>query len=244
MITVICPKYTKREVFTGGQLMIQINAKKKVMKLVEIIFDISYLFTVLITAVLLYKTAEIGSLRWQFALMSFVLGVGDSFHLIPRIYAMADKNNRNHTVSLGIGKFITSITMTLFYLFLWEIGKIHYDIKVNPLLPLLIYGSAILRVALCFLPQNNWTDKNPPLKWAIIRNIPFFILGMTVMIIYLIGALLNGGSLSFLWLAILISFICYTPVVLYSSKNSKVGMLMLPKSCAYAAIVLMGFSIT
>ena len=57
------------------------------------------------------------------------------------------------------------------------------------------------------------------------------------------GALKNGGSLSFLWIAILISFACYMPVVLFSGRNPKVGMLMLPKSCAYAAIVLMGFSL-
>lgn len=224
--------------------MIQLNAKKKIMRWVETIFDLSYLFTVLITALLLYKTAEVGSLRWQFALMSFLLGVGDAFHLIPRIYAMADKKNHNHTVSLGIGKFITSITMTVFYLFLWEIGKKHYAINTHTYLSLLVYGLATLRVLLCFLPQNCWTKENSPLKWAIIRNIPFFILGMTVMVLYIVGAFQNGGSLSFVWLAILISYICYLPVVLFSGRNPKVGMLMLPKSCAYVFIVLMGFSIT
>ncbi len=224
--------------------MEQLNTKKKMMKWVEAIFDLSYLFIVLIAAGVLYKTAEIGSLRWQYALMSFVLGVGDSFHLIPRVYAMADRSERDHTVSLGIGKFITSITMTLFYLFLWEIGKSHYDFDANTYFSMIIYGAALLRVLLCVFPQNGWTEKNPPLKWAIIRNVPFFVLGMAVMLFYMIEAFKNGGNLSFVWIAILISFICYLPVVLFSGTNPKIGMLMLPKSCAYVAIVLMGFLLT
>ncbi len=221
----------------------QLIAKRKMMKWVETIFDLLYLLTVFIAAGLLYKNAGIGSLRWQYALMSFVLGIGDAFHLIPRIYAITDKKERNHTVSLGIGKFITSITMTLFYLFLWEIGKSYYYFNADSYLHIIVYGCAILRVLLCILPQNCWTAKKPPLKWAIIRNIPFFVLGMTVMIFYMTRAFINEGSLPFLWLAILVSFICYLPVVLFSGRNPKVGMLMLPKSCAYAAIVLMGFSL-
>lgn len=214
------------------------------MRTVETIFDLLYLSTVFIAAMLLYMTAEVGSLRWQYALMAFILGIGDASHLIPRIYAMVDKNDHNHTALLGIGKFIASITMTLFYIFLWEIGKVYYTFNANRLLSIIIYGSALLRIFLCVLPQNRWLDETPPLIWGIIRNVPFFILGMTVMLFYMIAAFKYGGSLSLLWLAILISFVCYLPVVLFSKTNPKVGMLMLPKSCAYAAIVLMGVSLT
>jgi hypothetical protein len=224
--------------------MMQHNTKRILMKWVETIFDFTYLFTVLIAALLLYKTAETGSLRWQYALMCFVLVAGDTFHLIPRIYALVDRKDYDHTVSLGIGKFITSITMTLFYLILWEINIRYYDFNGDRYLSFLVYGSATLRILLCVFPQNRWMDKNPPQKWAIIRNIPFFILGMAVMIFNMTEVFKNGGSLSFLWLAILISFACYLPVVLFSRTNPKVGMLMLPKSCAYIAIVLMGFSLT
>ena len=221
--------------------MTQNNSKKKIMIWVETIFDTSYLLTVLISAGILYYTAEIGSLRWQYSLMAFTLGIGDAFHLIPRIYSMVDRKKRDHTALLGIGKYVTSLTMTLFYLFLWDIGKNYYSFEVNMFYSVIVYGLALLRVLLCVLPQNRWLDKNPPFKWGIFRNIPFFILGMMVMVLYMIGSFRIGGNLSFLWLAILISFLCYLPVVLYSKKNPKIGMLMLPKSCAYVAIVLMGF---
>ena len=219
------------------------NAKKKTMKIVETIFDLSYLLTVLISALLLYITSEVGSLRLQYALMALTLGVGDAFHLVPRICSMADKKGRKYTSVLGVGKFVASITMTIFYIILWEIGKVYYIFNANIFFLTIIYGCALLRIILCILPQNRWQSANPPLIWGIIRNIPFLILGMTVMIFYLIGVINTGGSLAFIWFAILISFACYMPVVLFSQSHPKVGMLMLPKSCAYAAIVLMGFSL-
>lgn len=218
-------------------------AAKQVMRWIEPIFDIVYLLTVFIAGGLLYATAETGSLRWQYAVMALILGIGDSFHLIPRIYALTDKKGRDHTESLGRGKFITSITMTLFYLFLWEIGKGYYQFETGSLLSILVYSLAGLRILLCILPQNRWTDKNPPLQWAILRNIPFFLLGMIVMLLFMIGTIQSRGGLPFLWLAVLLSFAFYLPVVLFSGKNPKVGMLMLPKSCAYVAIVLMGFTL-
>ena len=220
------------------------NCRKSIMKWVEIIFDLSYLFTVFIAAVLLYITAEVGSLRWLYALMAFTLVCGDAFHLIPRIYLRLDPKERKYAISLGIGKFITSITMTIFYLFLLEIGKRYYELQFNLSISLMFYSLAVLRIFLCILPQNRWKEMNQPQKWAIYRNIPFVILGLFVMIVYMIGSIGYSGGLSHVWIAILISFFCYIPVVLYSKRYPKVGMLMLPKSCAYVAIVLMGFNIT
>ena len=221
----------------------EMSTKKNRIKWIEIVFDLTYLFIVLLSASLLYKNVEIGSVGWKFAIMSFLLGAGDSFHLIPRIFALIDSSDRDYTVSLGIGKFVTSITMTIFYIFLWEIGKEYYAFNIGSKFSICVYGLALLRIILCFFPYNQWTYKNPSVKWVIIRNIPFLILGIVVMVLFLIGAIINGGSLSYIWFAILISFICYMPVVLYVHKKPMVGMLMLPKSCAYVAIVLMGFSI-
>lgn len=221
----------------------EISTKRNSMRWVEIAFDLTYLLTVIISAGLFYKTAEMGSIRWNFAMMSFLLGAGDSFHLIPRVFALIDIDGYDYTTALGLGKLITSITMTVFYIFLWEIGIAYYSLSIHRTVSMIVYGLAFLRMILCFFPQNQWTYKNPSAKWGIIRNIPFLALGMMVMVLFLIGAMSFGGSLSYVWLAILISFACYMPVVLFVQKNPMVGMLMLPKSCAYIAIVLMGFSI-
>jgi hypothetical protein len=39
-------------------------------------------------------------------------------------------------------------------------------------------------------------------------------------------------------IAIAVSFLFYVPVVLFARKNPKLGMLMLPKSCAYIVLAV------
>lgn len=43
--------------------------------------------------------------------------------------------------------------------------------------------------------------------------------------------------------AIIISFGCYLPVTLFSKKMPKIGMLMIPKTCAYVWIIVMGLQL-
>ncbi|HPF18680.1 MAG TPA: hypothetical protein PLY08_03755 [Bacillota bacterium] len=42
-----------------------------------------------------------------------------------------------------------------------------------------------------------------------------------------------------MWLAILLSFAFYLPVVLWSNRYPKIGMLMLPKTCTYLWMLVM-----
>ncbi len=45
-----------------------------------------------------------------------------------------------------------------------------------------------------------------------------------------------------MWLTILISFGFYLPVVLFADVVPMIGMLMMPKTCAYVWTVLIGFN--
>ena len=62
-------------------------------------------------------------------LMAALLGAGDSFHLVPRAYALWTTGLAANAAALGVGKFITSITMTIFYLILYYIWRDRYQIK-------------------------------------------------------------------------------------------------------------------
>lgn len=44
-----------------------------------------------------------------------------------------------------------------------------------------------------------------------------------------------------MWLTIVLSFAFYIPVVLWADAVPAVGMLMIPKTCAYVWAVLMGY---
>ena len=56
-----------------------------------------------------------------FGIMAVTLGAGDSFHLVPRALALCTTGLESYTAALGIGKLITSVTMTAFYVLLYYV---------------------------------------------------------------------------------------------------------------------------
>ncbi len=64
-----------------------------------------------------------GNLQYKlFGIMAVTLGLGDAFHLVPRAIALCTTGLEDYTVALGIGKLITSVTMTVFYILLYYVG--------------------------------------------------------------------------------------------------------------------------
>lgn len=210
---------------------------KRVFGNLEIAFDIMYLVSAFIIGMVLLVASGSG-LQTLAGIMALILVFGDSFHLIPRIKVIISKNEKALRAALGCGKQITSVSMTVFYLFLWQIGLQISSIPVLPFWNYLIYAMAVLRVVLCFLPANRWVEENPPVKWGIYRNIPFFIIGIMVSILFFLNRNVIF-SIHYMWLAILLSFSFYLPVVLFTNRNPKIGMLMLPKTGCYLWIISM-----
>lgn len=210
---------------------------KRVFGNLEIAFDIMYLVSAFIIGMVLLVASGSG-LQTLAGIMALILVFGDSFHLIPRIKVIISKNEKALRAALGRGKQITSVSMTVFYLFLWQIGLQISSIPVLPFWNYLIYAMAVLRVVLCFLPANRWVDEKPPVKWGIYRNIPFFIIGIMVSILFFLNRNVIF-SIHYMWLAILLSFSFYLPVVLFTNRNPKIGMLMLPKTGCYLWIISM-----
>lgn len=178
-----------------------------------------------------------------FGIMAVVLGLGDSFHLIPRAVALCTTGLENYTYALGIGKFITSITMTIFYVILYYIWRIRYKIIDKKIYTVLVYILAFLRITLCLFPQNAWTSSSAPLSWGIYRNIPFTMMGILIIVIFYKSSRQNNDKLfKNMWLTIVISFGFYLPVVLFADTIPAIGMLMIPKTLAYVWTVLIGYN--
>lgn len=207
--------------------------------IMETAFDIVYLFTVTVLGIRMILGNR-GPSR-MFGWMALLLGAGDAFHLVPRAYALCTDGLAAHAAALGIGKCITSITMTGFYVLLYLIGRKRYDLRSQT--PTVLVGVlAVARILLCLLPQNQWTALNPPLLWGIYRNIPFLLLGLLVLVLFYLGARQSEDrEFRWLWLAVTLSFAFYIPVVLWAETVPLVGMLMIPKTCAYVWIVVMGY---
>lgn len=210
--------------------------------LMETLFDIVYLTTVITLGVIMITKSKGNKQYRLFGIMAVVLGLGDSFHLVPRMIALCTTGLDQYTAALGIGKFITSITMTFFYLLLYYVWRIRYNINGKAGLTLCFYLLAAVRIILCLFPQNAWTSAEAPLSWGIYRNIPFALIGVLIIVLfYQYAKEREDRSFRFMWLTIVLSFGFYLPVVLWADVNPLIGMLMIPKTCAYVWTVLIGY---
>jgi hypothetical protein len=211
--------------------------------IMEPIFEIPYLIGVVVLGILILRKANGNKQFVIYGIMAIILGCGDAFHLVPRMYALLTDGIANHVSALGFGKMITSITMTIFYVLLYHIWKIRYNQTHASALTVIVYILAVTRIILCLLPQNRWLSADAPLIWGIYRNIPFAILGIIVIAVFFSNTRGNSDQgFKFMWLAIVLSFAFYIPVVLWADSIPIIGILMIPKTCAYVWIVLMGYS--
>lgn len=209
----------------------------------ETIFDIFYLCFALIAGLTMLIKGK-NPLVKKAGLMAALLGAGDSFHLVPRSYALWTTGLEANAAALGFGKFITSITMTIFYLILYYIWRDRYQIKDRINLTAAMWVLSVLRIVLCLLPQNQWLAYRQPLLFGVLRNIPFAIMGIIIIVIFAQEAKKSNDSVfRFMPLAVALSFGFYLPVVLFSGIAPAVGVLMIPKTMAYVWIVLMGWKL-
>ena len=210
--------------------------------IVETLFDAVYLISVITIGILMIRGSKGRSQYRLFGVMAVVLGAGDSFHLVPRALALCTTGLENYTVPLGLGKWITSITMTIFYVILYYVWRQRYQIKGRNGITAAVYILAGLRIILCMMPQNEWLSTSAPLSWGIWRNIPFALLGLLIIVLFYRSAgERNDRAFRWMWLTIVLSFGFYIPVVLWADAVPMVGMLMIPKTCAYVWTVLIGY---
>ena len=210
--------------------------------IVETVFDAVYLISVITIGILMIRNSKGNCQFTMFGIMAVLLGSGDAFHLVPRVWALCTTGLENYTVQLGLGKWITSVTMTIFYVILYYVWRERYQIIGHKTTTVAVYVLAALRIALCMMPQNAWLSASAPLSWGIYRNIPFALMGILIIVLFYKSAKENNdASFRFMWLTIVLSFGFYTPVVLWADVMPMIGMLMIPKTCAYVWTVLIGY---
>jgi hypothetical protein len=104
--------------------------RKLICRLVfETLFDIVYLTTVIVLGIRMIMGSH-GQKQYLFyGAMAVILGCGDAFHLVPRAIALLTTGLAAWTAVLGIGKLITSITMTGFYVLLYYVWRSRYEVS-------------------------------------------------------------------------------------------------------------------
>lgn len=220
------------------------NYKPQIPDVMEAIFDAAYLIFDLIAAILFFLFSKGNVLFILYGILTLALCGGDAFHLVPRIKRVVWGSNERIKKQLGIGLQVSSITMTAFYIILMYIWKFTFpEYKVPVIIEAIIWISAIVRMVICLFPQNNWCTEEGNRTLSVIRNAVFAVTGIGVILLYLISGNANGYHMTRMVAAILISFGCYIPVTLFSKTKPRVGLLMIPKTCAYMWIITMGLQL-
>ena len=182
--------------------------------------------------------------KWGFGYMMGALLVGgDAFHLIPRIIVDFRGSMWKQDLFLGLGNLISSITMTFFYNVLMGMGDTleYNEFEYNLGIERWILYLTIIRFFILLLPWNKWYTREPNRKWAIIRNVPFALIGILTVLGYLNVLVHADNYPAFFYVSIIIltilSFVCYMPVALHGNENPKLGMLMIPKTICYMILL-------
>lgn len=204
------------------------------MKYGESTFDILYLLFAIAGGCLILAKARNRTEKLMGA-SALILGCGDAFHLVPRVLNYFIESD--FTAALGIGKLVTSITMTLFYVLLYYVWLGHYQETEQKGVTAAVWILAAVRIALCAFPQNNWAQNSSDMAWGIIRNVPFAALGAVICVLYYRR---RNESRRFrpVWIYILLSFAFYIPVAVGAGAVPMLGMLMLPKTVCYILLIL------
>lgn len=209
----------------------------------EVVFDISYLVGVILLSGIIIRRGILKDNKATiiFGIMGLLLGFGDSFHLIPRIVAHLTTGLDDYQFALGIGKLITGITMTIFYYLIY----LFYTMKTNQkskIIHRVIISLIAVRFFILTLPGNDWTNNGNDLFYGILRNIPFAILGILIVVLFIkIGKKENNLMFKQMGYWIIVSFVCYSIVVVGSGFIPVLGAFMMPKTVAYFIIIYIGF---
>ena len=203
------------------------------MKYGESAFDIIYLVFAIVMGVRILRRGKDAAGKMM-GLAVLILGCGDAFHLVPRVlnyFVTAD-----FAPWLGVGKLVTSVTMTVFYLLMYRIWLKVYGVGEDRRMTAAVYALTAVRVLLCLFPQNRWLQNESSVLWGVLRNIPFAALGGVVVWLYW-QRRAQVKCLRHVWLLVTLSFLFYIPVAVGAGLVPMLGMLMLPKTVCYMILI-------
>ncbi len=219
----------------------------------ESIFNVTYLLAVWYFVYLMTKAMDTvepqdrrtaGLVRMAFIL----LAAGDTGHVGLRVVAHLLGGKETQVVFLGtpmsligLGTLATAYTVTLFYMLFVYVWLARYQQRANWFTNTLL-AAGVLRLVFMALPANEWGSLLPPQPISLYRNLPLILQGLGVMGLILYSAYQTRDT-SFQWIGwmIAISYAFYIPVILFAHRLPLVGLLMIPKTCAYLVVAWIAY---
>jgi hypothetical protein len=213
---------------------------------VEVVFNVCYLATVWMMVFWMVKRqnqvfADNRRLA-RIVLWAFVLlALGDTGHVGLRVVAFARGGLAANPVLVGAGAFSTAFTVTLFYMLMVYAWHVRFQ-KPLGWFGWFLLTIGLVRLIVLLFPQNQWWQVVAPYQWSLLRNSFLVIMGLGVMgLILRDSAQTKDRAFSWIGIMIALSFLFYAPVILWVQWVPILGMLMIPKTCAYLGVAFIAY---
>jgi hypothetical protein len=220
----------------------------------ETAFNVLYLLVVWGLVILMAARysrveAEKKSLARLFLISFILLAAGDTGHVGFRVVAHLMNTLDKQVMVLGtpmaltgVGSMMTAYTVTMFYMVLVYIWMERFNQKASWFTYFLL-AIGIVRLIFMALPANDWDSLVIPQTASLLRNSLLVIQGLGVIGLYLYSSYkINDCTFKWIGWSIVISFAFYTPVILFAQRYPMVGILMIPKTCAYVAVAIIAYN--
>lgn len=216
--------------------------------LMETLFNIAYLIIIWgIIWTMFKRRAQVKkedrgaalAIFWAF----FFLAFGDMGHVGFRVIAFtmggldAAVNLFGRELVLApLGSMATAWTFTLFYVCMVFMWKARFNKPFGPA-AWGLFALALIRSVIMLLPGNSWDSQDIQEPLYTLRNLPLMLMQAGAIYLILKDAVREHDR-PFIWtsIMIIISLVCYVPVVAFIKIYPMVGMLMVPKTIAYLGI--------
>ncbi len=221
--------------------------------IMESVFNVAYLIVIWILVVLMSvqmkrvasqdrRLAEL--IRLAFLLLAF----GDTGHVGFRVLAYL-KGGLETRINLlgtpmnlaGLGSLTTGVTVTLFYMVMVYVWLVRFE-RYENLASMALLLAGVVRLFLLALPHNDWNVPTAPYPMGLYRNIPLMVQGVGLLLLIWHDSYRRQDR-TFQWIGwmIALSYLFYTPVILWVHRVPALGMLMIPKTCAYLALAWIAY---
>lgn len=172
-----------------------------------------------------------------FGLLTFLLGIGEGFHIVPRILEIFNSDIDTYGPLMDSGRFISSISIIIVYLLLFWFWRVYYGVtdKKHMEIILLVLGFIGVILSVVLKDSSNFFP-------IILRNLPTLAIGSIVIYQYKNQATTSPSKgFGFMWLSLLLSLVFTIGFELLSYNYVFFTILMMPKTLMFIWIVLMGY---
>ena len=214
-------------------------------QLMETIFNIAYLLVIYILVILMITrlVRKPGVLIKAASVLTaafLLLAIGDTGHVGFRVIASLNGGLEANSFLVGIGSLATALTVTVFYMLMMEFFS-SYSEKKHSGIYWFVMCAGVIRIIFMLFPGNNWGGETD-LVFSWVRNGILTVMGIIIAVLMLKHGIKSGERiLKVFGVLILISYGFYLPVILFVHINPSIGVLMIPKTCAYIAMAAVAY---